>query len=231
MNITIGRVALLAAALLGLPAFAAEQIKMVERPVGETTVDLGAKGDSIGDLLVFTNGVFDPANKTQIGTDQGYCVRTIVGKSWECIWTLTLKAGQITVEGRYLPTRSQVGSSRFATGHRAQIRPRPDKGVAFAAHDPGPRVIEPETLFGGSGDDRLFGGAGGDMLDGGAGSDSLSGGDPKAYGPGIVWSKKVDVLRIKKANPPLSVESSLPLVCPAPRRCGPGDSAVHRDTA
>jgi hypothetical protein len=73
----------------------------VERPVGETTVDLAAKGDSVGDMLVFANGVFDADNKTQVGTDQGYCVRTIVGKSWECFWTLTLKSGQITVEGPF----------------------------------------------------------------------------------------------------------------------------------
>jgi hypothetical protein len=89
-------------ALLSASAFAAEQIKLVERPVGETTVDLAAKGDSIGDMLVFANGVFDAANKVQVGSDQGYCVRTIVGKSWECFWTLTLKAGQITVEGPFL---------------------------------------------------------------------------------------------------------------------------------
>ena len=93
MKITMVRVAAPAAMLLALPVFAAEQIKVVERPVGETTVDLGAKGDSIGDLLVFANGIFDSANKTKIGSDQGYCVRTIVGKSWECFWTLTLKAG------------------------------------------------------------------------------------------------------------------------------------------
>jgi len=88
--------------LLSASAFAAEEIKLVERPVGETTVDLAAKGDSIGDMLVFANGVFDAANKVQVGSDQGYCVRTIVGKSWECFWTLTLKAGQITVEGPFL---------------------------------------------------------------------------------------------------------------------------------
>jgi hypothetical protein len=91
----------LAAALPGGTAAAAEQLKVVERPVGETTVDLTAKGDSVGDMLVFANGVFDAANKTQIGSDQGYCVRTIVGKSWECFWTLTLKGGQITVEGPF----------------------------------------------------------------------------------------------------------------------------------
>ena len=110
MKITIGRIAALAGTLLTLPVFAAEQIKVVERPVGETTVDLGPKGDSVGDMLVFANGIFDSANKTQVGTDQGYCVRTIVGKSWECFWTLTLKAGQITVEGPFTDT----GDSTFA---------------------------------------------------------------------------------------------------------------------
>jgi allene oxide cyclase len=96
------RAAVLTVALSAAPAFAAEQIKVVERPVGETTVDLTAKGDSVGDMLVFANGVFDATNKTQVGTDQGYCVRTVVGKSWECFWTLMLKAGQITVEGPFL---------------------------------------------------------------------------------------------------------------------------------
>ena len=99
---TCSTMAALAAALAAAPAYAAEQIKVVERPVGETTVDLAAKGDSVGDMLVFANGVFDAENKTQVGTDQGYCVRTIVGKSWECFWTLTLKSGQITVEGPFL---------------------------------------------------------------------------------------------------------------------------------
>jgi allene oxide cyclase len=102
--------AALGATLLTLPALAAEQIRVVEHPVGETTIDLGAKGDSIGDLLVFANGVFDSANKVQIGSDQGYCVRTVVGKSWECMWTLLLKGGQITVEGPFM----DEGDSLFA---------------------------------------------------------------------------------------------------------------------
>src|SRR5580700_4711731 len=119
MKITMGRLAALATALLALPAFAAEQIKVVERPVGETTVDLGAKGDSIGDMLVFANGVFDAANKTQVGSDQGYCVRTIVGKSWECFWTLTLAAGQITVEGPFLDTGDSLMVVTGGTGKYA----------------------------------------------------------------------------------------------------------------
>jgi len=101
-NVSAWMIAGALTAMVAAPAFAAEQIKLVERPVGETTVDLTTKGDSIGDMLVFANGVFDAANKVQVGSDQGYCVRTVVGKSWECIWTLILKAGQITVEGPFL---------------------------------------------------------------------------------------------------------------------------------
>jgi allene oxide cyclase len=116
MTITLCRIVAVVATLAALPAFAAEQIKVVERPVGETTVDLGAKGDSIGDMLVFANGVFDSANKTQLGSDQGYCVRTIVGKSWECFWTLTLKAGQITVEGPFMDEGDSLFSVTGGTG-------------------------------------------------------------------------------------------------------------------
>ena len=122
MNITMSRITVLAAALLALPALAAEQIKVVERPVGETTVDLGAKGDSVGDLLVFANKVYDAANKTQLGTDNGYCVRTVVGKSWECFWTLTLKGGQITVEGPFMDSGDSLLAVTGGTGKYAGAR-------------------------------------------------------------------------------------------------------------
>jgi allene oxide cyclase len=137
MKITMVRIAAPAAMLLALPVFAAEQIKVVERPVGETTVDLGAKGDSVGDLLVFANGVFDSANKTQLGSDQGYCVRTIVGKSWECIWTLTLKAGQITVEGPFMDEGDSLFAVTGGTGKYAgakgsmKLHPRDAKSSSY----------------------------------------------------------------------------------------------------
>jgi hypothetical protein len=118
----IYRVLTAAAALASMPALAAEQIVLVERPVGETTVDLGAKGDSVGDLLVFANKVYDAANKTQLGTDNGYCVRTIVGKSWECFWTLTLKAGQITVEGPFMDSGDSLLAVTGGTGKYAGAR-------------------------------------------------------------------------------------------------------------
>jgi allene oxide cyclase len=137
MKTRLGRIAALAAAILTLPAFAAEQIKVVERPVGETTVDLGAKGDSVGDMLVFANGVFDAANKTQVGTDQGYCVRTIVGKSWECFWTLTLKTGQITIEGPFMDEGDSLfavtgGSGKYAGAKGSmKLHPRDAKSSSY----------------------------------------------------------------------------------------------------
>jgi allene oxide cyclase len=109
----------LTAALAAVPALAGEQIVVVERPVGETTVDLGAKGDSVGDLLVFANKVYDAGNKNQVGADQGYCVRTVVGRSWECFWTLTLKAGQITVEGPFMDAGDSLMTVTGGTGKYA----------------------------------------------------------------------------------------------------------------
>ncbi len=119
MSVTSTRMLVIAAAWAAAPAWAAEHIVVVERPVGETTLDLGAKGDSPGDLLIFANKVYDPANKTQVGSDQGYCVRTEVGKSWECFWTLILKAGQITVEGPFMDEGDSTMAVTGGTGKYA----------------------------------------------------------------------------------------------------------------
>ena len=125
------------ALLTAATAQAAAHIAVVEHASNETTVDLGAKGDSVGDMLTFANPVFDSANKTQVGTDQGYCVRIVVGKSWECIWTLILKDGQITVEGPFM----DAGDSLFAVtggtgkyngaGGQMKLHPREGKDPAF----------------------------------------------------------------------------------------------------
>src|SRR5437016_2188316 len=47
----------------------------------------GIAGDSAGNVLTFVNDVFDSANAKKAGTDQGYCVRIVVPKSWEYEWT------------------------------------------------------------------------------------------------------------------------------------------------
>jgi hypothetical protein len=126
--------ALLAAAA---NASAGEVIAVVERADTDAVTDTGAKGDSVGDVLTFANPVFDQANKTQIGTDQGYCVRTVVGKAWECNWTMSLKDGQLTVEGPFLDAGDSVlaitgGTGKYA-GARGQMKlhARDAKGTAY----------------------------------------------------------------------------------------------------
>jgi hypothetical protein len=87
-----------------------QELKMIEHATTDAVTDTGAKGDSAGDILTFANEVFDADDKNKIGTDQGHCIRTVPGKTWECFWTLTLDKGQITVEGPF----NDTGDSLFA---------------------------------------------------------------------------------------------------------------------
>jgi len=118
-------------------ASAGTSIAVVERAATDAVTDTGAPGDTAGDLLTFANPVFDAANAKQIGTDQGYCVRTEVGKSWECFWTITLADGQITVEGPFLDKGDSVlaitgGTGKYA-GARGQMKlhARNDNGSEY----------------------------------------------------------------------------------------------------
>ena len=108
-------------AALGLcqAAVAKESLRLVERASTDAVTDLGAKGDSVGDLLTFDNEVFDASNKTKLGTDQGYCVRVAAGKSWECLWTLVVEGGQITAHGPFFDKGDSVlaitgGTDKYA---------------------------------------------------------------------------------------------------------------------
>jgi allene oxide cyclase len=118
-------------------ASAGEVVSLVEHADTDAVTDTGEKGDSVGDILTFANPVFDKANRTRVGTDQGYCVRTAAGKSWECMWTLSLKDGQLTVEGPFLDAGDSVlaitgGTGRYA-GARGQMKlhARDAKGTEY----------------------------------------------------------------------------------------------------
>lgn len=114
-----GLAAFAAASFFSLPALAGQTITVVERAISDTVVDIGPKGDSLGDILAFSNPVYDAANKNKIGTDQGHCVRVAVGKSWECLWTMRLKEGQITVEGPFYDAADSVMAVTGGTGKYA----------------------------------------------------------------------------------------------------------------
>jgi FlaG/FlaF family flagellin (archaellin) len=91
-------------------------IRVVERATTDTPVDLGTTGDSIGDLLAFGNELFDEDNQVKVGTDQGSCVRTVVGEAYECSWTNSLAKGQISVQGPFLDGGDSVLAITGGTG-------------------------------------------------------------------------------------------------------------------
>ena len=83
------------------PDHSSRRLTVVERAITDSVVDTGAAGDSRGDILAFGNPIFDAANAKQIGRDQGYCIRTNLGESWECNWTVILDSGSLVVEGPF----------------------------------------------------------------------------------------------------------------------------------
>ena len=67
-------------------------------------IDNGEPGDSVGDILVFDQPLLDKDMKI-IGNNSGSCIRTRVGHSYQCQWTLTFgnkshNLGTIQVAGR-----------------------------------------------------------------------------------------------------------------------------------
>jgi hypothetical protein len=118
-------------------ALAGERLPLIERALSDTITHVGGKDDSVGNLLTFANPVFDAANKTQIGSDQGFCVRAAVGKSWECLWTVTLKSGQITVEGPFQDQGDSILAITGGTGKYAgakgvlKLHPRDAQASAY----------------------------------------------------------------------------------------------------
>lgn len=131
-------VAAVALAAAPLAALAAEKLHVIEHATKEETVDIGKKGDSVGDLIVFANPINDATDKTQIGSDSGYCVRTAVGVMYECVWTLILKDGQITIEGPFKDTGDSLftvtgGTGKYA-GARGQMKLH-DRGTKPTSYD------------------------------------------------------------------------------------------------
>lgn len=75
---------------------------VVERALTDTTADTGPAGDSLGDVLAFANPLYNAGDTRVVGSDNGSCVRTAVGKSYECQWTNTLPGGSVMVAGPFL---------------------------------------------------------------------------------------------------------------------------------
>jgi hypothetical protein len=116
-------------------------ITVIEHATTDTTTDTGATGDSVGDILTFANDVFDAADATKVGTDNGYCLRTVKGAAFECNWTTFLAGGQITVEGPFFDAKDSAlaitgGTGRFR-GARGEMELHSREGgakFAFVFH-------------------------------------------------------------------------------------------------
>lgn len=113
---------LFAAALSCAPALAAEQLNVIEHAKSDATAHVGPQSDNRGDVLTWTNDVFDAADKTKVGTDQGFCIRVAAGKAYECSWTTTLAGGQIMVEGPFYDAGNSVVAVTGGTGKYSGAR-------------------------------------------------------------------------------------------------------------
>jgi hypothetical protein len=117
--------ALAAASLLAISSVEAEEMQklhVIEHAGGEVVTDLGAEGDSAGDLLTFENEIYDEADAERVGSIHGWCIRVVVGKSWECVWTLFHDDGQITVEGPFFDAGDSTLAVTGGTGKFAGVR-------------------------------------------------------------------------------------------------------------
>lgn len=103
-------------------AAASMTLTVVERAENDVVTDTGAEGDTVGDILTFANKVYDEKNEKEIGTDQGYCFRTVVGAAWECAWTITLKDGSLTVQGPFYDAGDSLLAITGGTGAWADAR-------------------------------------------------------------------------------------------------------------
>jgi allene oxide cyclase len=84
-------------------------VHVVEHAVTDA-VSNGTQADAVGNVLTFANPVYNAADTKKAGSDNGFCVRSVKGKAWECLWTTFLANGQITVEGPF----SDTGNTKLA---------------------------------------------------------------------------------------------------------------------
>jgi allene oxide cyclase len=133
----MARILIAAAALLIATSAFAQPLYVIEHASSDATASVGKAKDNRGDVLTFANPIFDPANKKQIGADNGFCIRTVVGVAYECIWTLKLADGQITAEGPFhdagdtmLAVTGGTGKYLGAKGEMA-LHARDAKGSAY----------------------------------------------------------------------------------------------------
>ena len=91
----------------------------------ETEDDQGKKGFSAGDRFTFADDLYAWGTKKKVGTDGGDCVVTWMKgdeASLQCVATLTLKGGQITVQGTSTGSEGTAPFTVAVTGGTGMYR-------------------------------------------------------------------------------------------------------------
>ena len=127
MNETLLHVktALLTATILGLLACSQKTSQTLitiadARDKPAQYVDNGEPGDSVGDVLTFDQPLLNE-DMQEIGNNSGTCIRSRVGHSFQCQWTLTLEYGSIQVAGREYDLGTSILSIIGGTGKYSGI--------------------------------------------------------------------------------------------------------------
>jgi allene oxide cyclase len=98
-------------------------VHVIEHAVTDTEVPSGGGKDVTGNVLTFHNNVYNKADKKQVGTDLGFCVRiSPADGSWTCEWTTFLAKGQINVAGPFYDTKNSVLAITGGTGAYRKAR-------------------------------------------------------------------------------------------------------------
>ena len=121
----------LAAALALLAAVPAQARSLPSRSFVKfdkvDTVDVGASGDSVGDMTVFTFTVFDHVGGRRIGGGHGYCVRTEVGVASDCLANSSLPGGRVVMawdefDGQHVSRAAITGGTGSYRDARGDVR-------------------------------------------------------------------------------------------------------------
>lgn len=142
MHATMNRGAIAGIALailvgLSAPAMAQQKITVIEQATNNSFVDNNEEGDSVGDLLIFENSIYDAGYKNVIGYDSGSCIRIAVGEAWECTWTTSFEDGEIMVQGSFYDQGDSVLAITGGTGAyigavgELWVHPRKDDGTEY----------------------------------------------------------------------------------------------------
>jgi hypothetical protein len=90
-------------------------------------VDVGAPGDSVGDMAIFAFRVYDRSGGTRIGAGHGYCVRTEVGVASTCTTNTSLPGGRLILsweehDGQRHSRAAIIGGTGRYRGMRGELR-------------------------------------------------------------------------------------------------------------